>query len=340
MKKRIRIVMSLALVLVLALSSVVYAAPKEGRGYNKNETVKNEPNGNAWGFYRNRQIEGHVKINANRIRVNGRGADFTDVGPVIKDGRTLLPLRAIVETLGGYVYWDEDTSTAAVINSELTMMILFDLRVVDGEEDQETGITIYEYNGEDKLNPLGYDPFDADSGDWDMTDENYPLDVLPGIINNRTFVPLRFIAETFGLMVFYDEDSGAIDINQEPNLYPNNINYEIGSEDDIRVGIVLNGFEFVGVTQEDVEELPDLNEFEILETFDYTTQAAIVISTTEPGLFLTLSEYDGTEAEPDDHDNFIEQLSEIADEGIVKLYFWFTKDDVDIVKTFRIKLKE
>ena len=40
------------------------------------------------------------------------------------------------------------------------------------------------------------------------------IDAPPGLINNRTFVPLRFIAEELGLEVGYNPDTGMIDIDE------------------------------------------------------------------------------------------------------------------------------
>ncbi|HEX9059461.1 MAG TPA: copper amine oxidase N-terminal domain-containing protein [Clostridia bacterium] len=94
--------------------------------------------------------------------------DFTDVSPVVLGGRTMVPLRKIFERLGAGVNWDASSGTInAVIGSTK-----IELKV--GSK------TAYR-NGE----PM-------------------QLDTSPVIINNRTLVPLRFIAESFGKKVSWD----------------------------------------------------------------------------------------------------------------------------------------
>lgn len=102
-----------------------------------------------------------------------------DVPPVIKQGRTLIPVRAITEGLGAEVQWDGTNQTVTVTKNGVE--IIFDLK---------TGaVTV---DGEAKT-----------------------IDVPAGLINNRTMVPLRFIAETLNLKVGYDSETGVIDIDEE-----------------------------------------------------------------------------------------------------------------------------
>ncbi|MDF2546648.1 MAG: copper amine oxidase N-terminal protein [Anaerosolibacter sp.] len=102
-----------------------------------------------------------------------------DVPPVIKQGRTLIPVRAITEGLGAEVQWDGENQTVTVTKDGVE--IIFDLK---------TGaVTV---DGEAKT-----------------------IDVPAGLINNRTMVPLRFIAEALNLKVGYDSETGVIDIDEE-----------------------------------------------------------------------------------------------------------------------------
>ncbi|MFT9497064.1 stalk domain-containing protein [Anaerosolibacter sp.] len=102
-----------------------------------------------------------------------------DVPPVIKQERTLIPVRAITEGLGAEVQWDGANQTVTVTKDGIE--IIFDLK---------TGaVTV---DGEAKT-----------------------IDVPAGLINNRTMVPLRFIAEALNLKVGYDSETGVIDIDEE-----------------------------------------------------------------------------------------------------------------------------
>ncbi len=98
------------------------------------------------------------KIN---IYINGRKPTFEqNVLPYIENGRTLVPFRVIAENMGAEVLWNAEKKSVTV-KKDKTDILLF------------IGLRIAYVNG-----------------------EPYSLDVPAKIINDRTVVPLRFIAET------------------------------------------------------------------------------------------------------------------------------------------------
>ena len=46
------------------------------------------------------------------------------------------------------------------------------------------------------------------------------LDVKPQVISNRTFVPIRFIAEAFGMKVDWDEDLDGVVVDDDDEATP------------------------------------------------------------------------------------------------------------------------
>jgi len=98
----------------------------------------------------------------------------TDVPPVIVDGRTLVPLRAIFEALGAEVSWDADTQTVTGTRGNITIELQIGSQI-------------------------------AKVGSATVT-----LDVPAAIIDNRTFVPARFVAESMGASVNWDEASRTV----------------------------------------------------------------------------------------------------------------------------------
>ena len=85
--------------------------------------------------------------------------------PVIEDGRTLVPLRAIFEKLGAEVMWDGATKTITATRGDTVVKLTVDNKVA-------------EKNGESVV-----------------------LDVPAKIIGGRTMVPVRFISDSFGVGV-------------------------------------------------------------------------------------------------------------------------------------------
>lgn len=104
-----------------------------------------------------------------------------DSPPYIKGGRTVIPVRAIMEELGASVSYDQETGSVTVSKDGIDIVFTINSKTVyvDG--------VIKE------------------------------LDAEAEITNQRTYVPLRFIAETFGLDVSYDEETETIDI-EEPEV--------------------------------------------------------------------------------------------------------------------------
>lgn len=98
------------------------------------------------------------------ITYNGNKID-SDVPPYVKDGRTLAPIRAILEALGMTVSWDDATQTATAVKADITISVTIN-----------SNIAIV--NGEQKT-----------------------LDVPAEITNGRTFVPVRFFAEALNMNV-------------------------------------------------------------------------------------------------------------------------------------------
>jgi len=115
------------------------------------------------------------------IRVTVNGALLaTDVAPTIQNGRTLVPMRAIFETLGATVHWDEATSTVRAYRREDAIILQLGSRTawVNGPPRQ--------------------------------------LDVAPMAVGGRTLVPLRFVAEALGAQVNWVDATRTVAIRHTP----------------------------------------------------------------------------------------------------------------------------
>ena len=102
-----------------------------------------------------------------------------DVNPFIEDGRSLAPVRQIAESLGSSVEWKGG-------NNQVVL--------------KRVGVTITMKIG-DEIAHVNNSPV--------------TLDVPPRIVNGRTFLPVRFIAESFNESIYWNEDTKTIFIGHK-----------------------------------------------------------------------------------------------------------------------------
>ncbi len=254
MNRKFKVIIAVALVMIMSMSQMALAKSNNGIGWGQNKELKA-----SWGHGREsapgyrKKLEKFTLIDGKRIKVNDKNLDFNDAPPMIKNGRTLIPVRAITEALDGLVFWDGVDFIATIISPEGDVMIRFYL-----SEDNYGGHVLV-YKSEGGLTEL------ADDG-W-VFDGEVDLDVLPGIHENRTYVPLRFIGELFGLGVHYDPWTGAIDIIDGPTIIPDPDNLDF----DFDIGISEKSYEiFINEKGSEFEKVLELS-----PDTDYTTESAI-----------------------------------------------------------------
>lgn len=103
------------------------------------------------------------------VTLNDDFVEFEDVQPIIKDNRTLVPFRAILEKAGAKVDWNQEAKkvTAELDGKKIEMTIGQKKIMVDGKEVE--------------------------------------LDVAPMIKEGRTLIPLRGMFENLGFKVEYEK---------------------------------------------------------------------------------------------------------------------------------------
>ena len=111
------------------------------------------------------------------VTVDGTAVTFPDQQPVIKNSRTLVPVRFIAEALGYEVEWDEKVNAAVIDNGRIVMYIGTNHAIIDGQ--------------------------------------HKTLDVKSELIGDRTMVPLRVIAETLDCTVDWLNEIRTVQINRK-----------------------------------------------------------------------------------------------------------------------------
>lgn len=98
--------------------------------------------------------------------------------PIVKNRRTLVPLRFIGEALGKEVLWNNDEKSVTVSDDSASFKLYIDSEIIDNSD-----------------------------GTLKFTD------VAPCIVNRKTYLPLRAIAELMNIGVGYDKASSTVTID-------------------------------------------------------------------------------------------------------------------------------
>lgn len=112
------------------------------------------------------------------VVLNGSLLEF-DVPPQIIDGRTMVPVRKIFESLGALVEWNDETRTVTATTKTRVVIMQIDNNVIN-------------VNGDEIV-----------------------LDVPPMIVADRTLVPVRAASEGLGALVEWDDSAKTVIITVE-----------------------------------------------------------------------------------------------------------------------------
>ena len=128
-----------------------------------------------------------LQIDNPEITVNGISETIDAQGskPIIKNDRTLIPIRVLIESLDGNITWNEETREVTINLNYHTIILTIDnnTAIVDG-------INMQIDPDNDKVTPI--------------------------IINGRTYLPLRFIVEHLDGVVDWDNGTRTVTIYYWP----------------------------------------------------------------------------------------------------------------------------
>jgi len=113
------------------------------------------------------------------VEIDGIKQNY-DVMPVIINGRTMVPMRAIFEAFGAEVFWDEVNRSVAASKGSIAVLLKIDSNIAT------------------------------------LNGKEITLDSPATIVNGRTLVPVRFISEALGNKVDWNADTKTVVITS-PN---------------------------------------------------------------------------------------------------------------------------
>ena len=123
------------------------------------------------------KVEITFSIGDSQISVNGEMVEY--VAPYVVNDTTLVPVRLITESFGADVGWNEELQQATVTYGGVEIILTI-------------GSKVAQVNGDD-----------------------VELLTAPEVTNDRTMLPLRFITETFGADVGWEEETQRVTVVKE-----------------------------------------------------------------------------------------------------------------------------
>lgn len=131
--------------------------------------------------------------------VDGHAVETKEMPPVILNGRTLVPAREFFEELGAEVTWDNDARSVIIDYDGTEIVLTINSRTV--------------YIGSE-------------------TATIAPSDPAPKIINDKTMIPVRFVAEAFGFKVEWINETRIVRVTSPEAEEVRLTNVAFSSEDD------------------------------------------------------------------------------------------------------------
>jgi hypothetical protein len=119
-----------------------------------------------------------LQVGSPRMTVGGtiKAIDAQGTKPLISNGTTMVPIRAIVESLGGSVGWDAGARRLDIRLGSRSVIVWL-------------GKMTATVNGISKT-----------------------MSTVPAIIDGRTMIPLRFVAENLGCLVGWDQTTKMVTV--------------------------------------------------------------------------------------------------------------------------------
>ena len=124
-----------------------------------------------------------LSIGSNSASVFGMPKE-SDVAPLIRNGRTMLPARFVAENFGATVSWDNDNQIVTIKTDKVEIKI-------------KIGSLTATINGVE-----------------------ITLDSAAFVENGRTYTPVRFIAEALGSVVSWDNDTQTVIMSKPVKMVP------------------------------------------------------------------------------------------------------------------------
>lgn len=164
------------------------------------------------------------------LRVNGETVNFEDAMPMVKNDRTMVPFRALLEKLGAKVEWDQNTKTVKATKDDMNIELA-------------VGKNIAKVNGKE-----------------------VKLDAPAFIENDRTYIPARFISENLGYKVKYEKISSFLNVVDVYNIKDEELPAAIEKAEKAEIEKIQKEMEEMQKDSKETKETKEVKDDKVTET--------------------------------------------------------------------------
>lgn len=147
-----------------------------------------------------------------KLQLDGKEVK-TEVAPIIESSRTLIPYRALLESMGAVVSWEPESRTATAILADSQVKV-----TIDSKSAFVNGVL-------------------------------KEIDVPPRIVNDRTMIPVRFVLENLNCQVGWEEKTRTVTITSPKNSSLTEVSDIRLEETDSSYRIIARGSGSIGSTR-------------------------------------------------------------------------------------------
>ena len=136
------------------------------------------------------------------ITIDGIPIEYTDAKSYIStDNRTMIPLRCMGENMGAEVVWGAEertiTLTKKVETAYLAENLANEYKDVSFQVDMQIGDSLVTYTLKDSNENI-------------ISQKNKNMDTVPVLVNDRTFIPARYVAYGLGYDAIWNNESRSV----------------------------------------------------------------------------------------------------------------------------------
>ena len=154
------------------------------------------------------------------VTVLGKEVVWTDAEPFLREGRTMVPMRACAGAMGLEVQWDPASRRVDFSKSYTAQSSIYQAELDTGKKEFIQSRTVSMWIGRSEYTIRNqYAVYDGKSATLGRTyTRTAQMDTAPVLQDNRTYAPIRYVAEQFGYDVIWEAASRTVRLVSEQSV--------------------------------------------------------------------------------------------------------------------------